>query len=84
MNTEIELGKEAKDVITGFNGIITAKVNYLYGCTQYGIVPKVSKTGKREIEYFDEGRIRIIGKGILSKSVVADRPGAEVNLDSPR
>ena len=29
------LGKKAKDKVTGFEGIITAKVIYLYGCAQY-------------------------------------------------
>lgn len=78
------MGKEAKDKITGFRGIIVSKVEYLYGCAQYGIVPKVTKEGKREgIEYFDEGRIIIIGKGITPKEVKVERNGAENNIDSP-
>ena len=34
------LGKKAKDKITGFEGIIVGKIIYLFGCNQYGIAPK--------------------------------------------
>ena len=81
---KFELGLEAKDKVTGFKGIITGRCEYLYGCAQYGLVPKVSKEGKRQgIEYFDEGRIEITGRGILPKEVKVKKPGAEINLDSP-
>lgn len=79
-----ELGAEAKDKITGFQGIITGRVEYLYGCNQYGLNPKIRKDGKLgDICYFDEGRIEIIGKGITAKSVQAEKPGADFNRDRP-
>ncbi len=82
---EIKLGQKAKDVITGFEGIIIGKCDYLYGCSQYGLVTKLDKDGKKiDVEWFDEGRIRIIGKGVLPKSVIAEKNGAEVNRDHPR
>ena len=82
---EIKLGQKAKDIVTGFEGIIVGKADYLYGCSQYGIVPKLDKDGKKgDTEWFDEGRIRIIGKGILPKSVMVEKNGAEINRDHPR
>lgn len=31
----MELGKSAKCIVTGFTGTVTAKIEYLYGDTQY-------------------------------------------------
>lgn len=71
-------GKLAKDKVTGFEGIITAKVDYMYGCAQYCLTPRVSEGGKREeAEYFDEGRIEIIGEGVTPKSVKAEKNGCD-------
>ena len=70
---KFELGREARDKVTGFTGTLTGRVDYLYGCHQYGITPKVDKDGKTgEIGYFDEGRIEIIGSGIHKEEVMAD------------
>ena len=80
----IELGLKAKDKVTGFTGIITGKVSYLYGCDQYGLTPEVRKDGKiTDTQWFDEGRIQIIGKGISASSVKADKPGGP-NRDAPK
>jgi len=79
-----ELGKEARDKITNIKGIIVGRIEYLFGCHQYGIAGKVAKGGKRpETEWFDEGRIEIIGRGILVQEVQADKPGADFNRDHP-
>jgi hypothetical protein len=72
------LGKKAKDKITGFEGIITSKHLYLTGCTQYGIQPIIDKDGKfQEKEYFDEGRLEIIGGGFTKESISAEDPGSD-------
>ena len=53
-----ELGTKVTDEITGFMGIITARVEYINGCRQYGVVPRVDKDGKsQDVEYFDEERL---------------------------
>lgn len=72
----IELGQKAKDKITGFKGILTGRAEYLYGCTQYVIVPEVAKDGKMgDGQWFDEGRIEVLGKGVLASAVRALKPG---------
>jgi len=80
----VNLGKKAKDKITGFEGIIIGKITYLFGCEQYGIAPKASKDGKLEdSHWFDVGRVEILGKGVTSESVKGKNPGG-VNRDAPK
>ena len=79
-----ELGREAKDVITGFNGIITARIEYLHSCNYYLIAPRVLDEGKfAESEWIPEGRINITGKGINPKEVQTEKPGGEFS-EHPR
>ena len=78
------LGKKAKDKITGFSGIIIGKINYLMGCDQYGLTPPIGKDGRTvDTQWFDEGRIEIIGNGIQPKTVKVKKPGG-INRDAPR
>jgi hypothetical protein len=78
------LGKEGKDKITGFKGIITARAQYLTGCDQYGLTPKVDEKGATQTcEFFDEARIEIIGNGILPEEVQGETKGGP-NRDAPR
>lgn len=78
------LGKKAKDKITGFTGIITSKINYITGCDQYGLTPAVSKEGKiGDSQWFDENRIKIIGKGVSIASVRGKINGGP-NRDCPK
>jgi len=80
----IELGREAKDVITGFSGIIIAKAEYLFGCTQYGIAPKSIDGKIRDTEWFDEGRVIKIGKGISPVTVKSEEGPGGINRDCPK
>lgn len=91
MNANFELdplfGKEARDKITGFKGIIVTKLTCLFGCAQYGIAQQRfdDKEQKRgSTEYFDEGRIEIIGEGINPDEVKVETPGADFNGDAPK
>lgn len=74
-----KLGKKAKDKITGFEGIITSKHIYLFGCAQYALTPSVDKDGKcQDTKYFDEGRLQILNEGGIEPSEVqAEDPGCE-------
>lgn len=75
-----ELGKQAKDKITGFEGILVGRAEHLFGCSTYGIAPQMydKEKGKRgDTEWFDEGRIQIIGEGIAAEEVKADKPGCD-------
>jgi len=84
----IKLGTKVKDIITGFEGIVTSKVEYLNGCIQYGVKPKMKTKGDGkmpEANYIDEGQLEVIGKRVVVKpssnknpgGVMSDMPSAE-------
>lgn len=77
------LGKNAKDKVTGFEGIIIGRCEYLFGCTQYGLAPPVRDGKTGDTCWFDEGRIEVIGVGIEPEKVRAIRPGGP-NRDAPK
>ena len=79
----INLGKKAKDKVTGFEGIIIGKIHYLYGCDQYGLSPEAKEGKINDTQWFDEKRIEIIGRGVLPEEVTAEKPGG-MNRDCPR
>lgn len=55
------LGVKAKDVLSGFTGTISYRVQYITGCDQYGLHPGMDKEGKLlDAQQFDESRIEII------------------------
>lgn len=65
MSGKIELGREAKDVVSGYKGIVTARTEYLNGCVRFHLRPKASKDGKLdEGEWFDEVELERIGDGV--------------------
>lgn len=60
----IELGNKVKDIVTGFEGIVVARVEYLNGCIQYCVKPK-AKDGKMEDgQYIDEKVLEVVDKGV--------------------
>jgi len=80
----IKLGQKARDKITGFTGIVIGKIDYLFGCNQYGLTPEIDKDGKTgETQWFDDGRIVVLGRGILPKEVRSKKNGGP-NRDRPR
>jgi hypothetical protein len=62
--TAAQPGDEAKDVVTGFRGIIVARTMWLHGCDRLNIAPtKLSAEGLPIKEnLFDEDRVEIIKK----------------------
>jgi hypothetical protein len=75
----ITLGKEGKDKITGFQGIITGRIQWLYGCDQYCIVPKAKDGEIKGGEWFDEGRVEVVGNGIVAEEVRVEKPGCDLS-----
>ena len=75
----ISLGAEAKDLITGFSGIVTGRVQYITGCNQLLINPGVDKDGKlQESQWIDEQRMLQVGT-----TVIALENGATPGPDRP-
>ena len=67
------MGKKVKDKVTGFVGLVTGKLESLYGCTQYIITAPIDNKGKAEDNkaVVDEGRVQVIGPGIRPTRVKA-------------
>ena len=60
---EINLGDKVKDKVTGFVGIAVAKTEFLNGCVQYSVAPKVGKDNKFPEEMgIDEQSLTVITK----------------------
>ena len=75
---KIKLGSLAKDKITGFEGVITGRAEYLTGCNQYVLQPICNdKTNYPAGEWFDEGRIIVLRQKVSNKDVQADKNGCD-------
>lgn len=77
MEFKHDLGLTAKDKITGFEGLITGRCDYLTGCNQYLLQPPVKDGDFKNGHWFDEGRIELTNKkGISSEEVTGEENGA--------
>ena len=55
------LGKKVRDTVTGVTGIAIAKIEYMNGCVQYNIQPKVVKDGvAAEARWVDVGQLELV------------------------
>lgn len=90
MQTRIELGSHVRDRITSFEGIATARIEYLTGCVQYAVTPnRVDKDGKRmDGDWIDVGRLVVISEPdaelatAMGRSKI-DTPGGPPPSDAP-
>lgn len=72
-------GVEARDKITGFSGIITGRADYVTGCSQYLIQPKLDKDGKHvTAHWLDEERLEIINVAPAFVRDGSKPPGADM------
>ena len=59
----IELGDTVQCTVTGFKGVAVMKTEFLNGCIQYSVAPKVGKDNKIiEDVSIDEGSLKVIKK----------------------
>jgi len=83
--SKIKLGINAKDKITGFEGSVTGHAKYITGCDQFLLQPKCEdgKSGtKPEGQWFDDGRLEAVSKGITSKDVESST-GTGADMQAP-
>lgn len=72
----VVLGCKARDKITGFEGIVTGRCEYLFGCGQWGLTPAAKDGECKNTLWIDEGRAEWIGPGVAPESVRAQENGA--------
>jgi hypothetical protein len=72
-----KLGWTLKDKITGFEGTVVGRCEYISGCHQVLLVPKVNEKGEhRESHWFDESRCDRIGDSELVLNI-GQNPGCD-------
>lgn len=81
----VPLGTEVKDKVSEFQGKALVVVENLHNCNQYYVEQPVDKDGKKQDgNWFDEGRLSIVGKGISPEEVAAPKRGSVFSRDLPR
>lgn len=79
MTTEIRLGDEVRDLISGFVGIVVGRSQYLTRCDQYLVEPPVGDDNKLpDAAWFDIHRLLVV----QPQAVVLPTP-AEQRANSP-
>lgn len=65
MGEQIELGRSARDTITGYTGVVTAICSYLHGSDRVQLqVPGLTSDGEPvAAEWFDIDRVSVMREG---------------------
>jgi len=76
---KIEMKAKVKDCVTGFEGIVTARSEYLTGCRQYLVTPTKLKDDGETLNsiWFDEDRLT--GVDLLGGSEPENNGGPQSN-----
>jgi hypothetical protein len=70
MVIDINLGDKVRCKVTGFEGVVTSRTEFLNMCVRYGVQPPVDKDGKlQDAILFDEQQLEV-----LARNVVTGRP----------
>jgi hypothetical protein len=57
----INMGDVVRDSISGFEGTVISRIEYINGCVQFAVQPKIDKDGKLpDAQYFDMQRLERI------------------------
>jgi len=82
----VKIGQRVKDRLTGFEGTVTGRCEYLTGCCQVLVQPGI-KTGNEWIEsrWFDEPRLEIVDAGSIAAAFATNpTPEKGANVEAPR
>jgi hypothetical protein len=67
-NNTFKLGVKAKDLVTGFQGVIVVRIKHMYAGDRYGIQPPINEKKEiPEIKTFDEGDLEQIDPPLARK-----------------
>lgn len=58
---KFDLGDKVKDAVTGFEGVVIARSEYLNGCIRYGVQsPKLKDNKPQDCEWIDQGQLSLV------------------------
>lgn len=78
MGPEIQMGIEMKDRVTGFVGFVTGRAEYITGCSQVLLTPRVDKDGKPgDGRWYDETRLAATGGEALDTAGMQQDTGPD-------
>ncbi len=87
MDKEIRLGDLVKDKVTGLKGIATSRTEFLNGCFQIEVTPKMKKEDKLTIDAIqgvgiDLQQLKKVGDGLNTplKKVIKKDTGGPMRL----
>jgi hypothetical protein len=61
VSVTVGLGDLVRDTVSGFEGIATARTQYIHGCERWSVQPKADKDGKLpEYQSFDGLALEVI------------------------
>jgi len=85
---KFDLGEQVEDIVTGFKGTVTARVQYFNECIQYCVKPKIifKKDTKMELpigEYFDEQQLKTVKKEEQITPIKETRFTGGPQMDAP-
>ena len=68
IDKDTSLGTRARDLVSGFEGIITGRAQYLNGCTQFVLDPPKDKDSKIvKGQWFDNGQLEVVDIGLADQ-----------------
>jgi hypothetical protein len=81
VNMKVELGSKVRDMITGLEGVVMARTEYLTGCAHIAIMPqKLTDKGEiPEYQWIDETRAEILS----DNAVKLKEPAKKDSLGGP-
>ena len=78
--TTVKLGDRARDIISGYEGIVTGISDYLIGCKHVQLAPeKLDEKGdRRDAHWFDEPQVALVEAGVHSpEKLIGDAPATK-------
>ena len=69
------MGKCCRSIVSGYEGICTGVLEYMYGCELFRLQAKGTETAKKpEPQFFYEKELEVIGDGIEAEIPKVDEP----------
>lgn len=82
-NFKFELGDKAKDSITGFEGVIMYRCQWLHNCNTYGVKSQVLHDGEPiDVKTFDEPQLKLTEPKAVPASRKTGGPDRDVRSTS--
>lgn len=81
--SQFQFGETVKDSVTGFQGVVTARYEFMNGCVRYMVERLKEDGGGIDELVFDEQRLRIISRPIVGNEVPPARPATGGARPSP-